>query len=1764
MDPQTVAQVAKSVPEAPRFEKAIVYSDFTHMALSRTNPAGYDGSTTIYFKSEAGGTYTGSGVVHITDEHDHDDGESGVTIVTGSQFAEASSNLEGELGVMQDDTPGVDTPYERDGDDNVVKLQDKLPPQEGEVDIGDLRFGSVKFDEIEPSDLNQPTSIGQQNAASVATAEMLRTDMDPVISDVKSLPETVLTISLNATERDDVNRRLRPLVAMQKRLPFCAVRNADLARMMLGISASEDVEGRLSEVYPGLPPDAIEELAQGMPDNLGDLWVPVTLRNISVDTQPGAAGLYQVHVVMYFANILPYVPRMQFWQDTKSAVQWARYLSLRSMQGAEVGGNPSERAGGRKVTTPQGNVITATPPENMGEKQTSSPYESYPFKKMYRGLLEEFLPRQSGGAYDTLKQQEKFGQLRPIGHAAGNTPVYEPGYPISDPDRVFETYDSASLIGFQYVTVSQEQTPQARLQRVLSNYEDRINLAEELDSAVRLADLDKDQVRGLEDAGKVTPVLLGPGRDVAKIMLSVNQTADAFREVTSDVMSKLQGGSTRDDLVSNISEYGVEIDREGLSLDSQTYEAEPTGAALLEGELSENEMAGEMMTHASLFDRGGVAEFQVPDRRFEDVYVKFSDRLSELQRGILKAFVKMIERMGKQSEWEGYGEPDHLIWSWWFDKFINAKIREYAENQNIELEGEPRQIPDEEIPSWASPQTNEITYYRGGFDEWVPEGFGPYMLTYDFLSELMKEVDDWTRATHPDTAVRAREDLEALREQVERLSSRAYEAVENADSSIKQALKDQAEETSGYLTLENASVENLRMRFSNNFGDREWKAYPQPVTQHLGANNAEITLEFTTNNQLLLDQLGELKRSQEALAEERKTEDVVPPLMTIENPGNILRAHGIRTVAYRSHSVNMAESRPGYYKVRLELIQDEETLVRHEQFRRSGGTNDGRVKMAKATAPLTIPVKGIHGDTDGYTPDGPIAVYDFLRAIFGEEEFPKERERSDKFSDERAADQSVVEESAYDWDVIEDVRDRTVESANIRYVPESQREGVVFTADFRWRGEDGQVRRRKDVDVTEFFGPIASFLDRASREFDQDQFRETVQRVEGVLSTAGPRIGLFMSWWRLAKARLIERRADTNQDGAPSAQEVRENPDEHEDWEIQEETVSARPGMGVGRREGVFRRDNVTFSDDVTEIVSTFAHGDDLDGTASGDFVSFSARTYLLNASELTSILFTTGQTYGLYNGWLTENSHSPAVDADAVEKRASNVHRSIIEQQDTLPSAYTDFLIPDLRDSQQDGVNIFAPDFPFGPGTEELHEDLHFENYNVADSMRQASAVQMATIGFNTIDDYIGSDERYQNDNVTRLETVFNRAIENLNEESNADIMEKAPFDKQDGSYFQGMYEEMQSKREAFRGELNDRIRTKDLVQALQISKTIEYVTQIMELAASPDDRQVQVGDTEELDSNIQGHVDELFRKIENGEGMNFSNVDLAEVSSSYENVSRVNGSAWLAKKRKELVRMYEADPEVLQDYLGFYDRFTEPRRAKLKQKARESWRGWEGMRKAFPSYLLLLTGKLGTGLTEVLADRFSWTAVQQIEIRNMAANAGQQCDLVLSNMRKRIVGHSGRSTPTDTPGQSVFDARKKIEPGTHMHVYTGYGPDAEHLKPFMGRVTGVNVGPITQVQLSSYSTTLNNPPNGGQGFYVDGWDGQQSLTEAILYTISQTSGLEGLGRRAPGAATDCDGGAPRILLGGDGGITSLANNSYLFCSRPPVRQLLSSALWP
>lgn len=515
------------------------------------------------------------------------------------------------------------------------------------MDIGDLRFGSVMFDEADPSDLNQVSSINQQNAGSVGMAQMLRTDMNPVLSDNTVLPETVVTLTINATDRDDVNRRLRPLIAMHRRMPFNLARNADLSRMMLGLGITANTadrlerlypemaeerrreiagqlpEERVKQLYPDMPEEQRQELADGLDEaSPSDIWVPVTVRDVSVQSQPGSGNLYQVHVVLRYANTSPYVPQLKLWGDSKSAVEWAQYVSDRSRRGSliqQVNGSNAQ------IVTRDEEQRQVALPQLTG--QVESPYQSFPMKKFYRGLLEEFQP----GYYETLKERGDFDQLPPIARqdpkpetAENSTePVYEPAYPIGQSERVYEYHEKSQDFGLRFLMVQSMTTRSARLSRTIRTFKKEINYAEVLDEAANLYDITPESFAEFGELGYVSPFLLGGTREYNEIMLGIRSTASAFQKVTNKIATRVQEDSIT--IPNSVQRYAKQENTPGIG--PQATGLQPLG---------DDPLALNIVREAGYVNNGGMVNFGVPGTEFTQTYVPFGEKVQKIQEGVLR------------------------------------------------------------------------------------------------------------------------------------------------------------------------------------------------------------------------------------------------------------------------------------------------------------------------------------------------------------------------------------------------------------------------------------------------------------------------------------------------------------------------------------------------------------------------------------------------------------------------------------------------------------------------------------------------------------------------------------------------------------------------------------------------------------------------------------------------------------------------------------------------------------------------------------------------------------------------------------------------------------------------------------------------------------------------------------------------------------------------------------------------------------------------
>lgn len=324
-------------------------------------------------------------------------------------------------------------------------------------------------------------------------------------------------------------------------------------------------------------------------------------------------------------------------------------------------------------------------------------------------------------------------------------------------------------------------------------------------------------------------------------------------------------------------------------------------------------------------------------------------------------------------------------------------------------------------------------------------------------------------------------------------------------------------------------------------------------------------------------------------------------------------------------------------------------------------------------------------------------------------------------------------------------------------------------------------------------------------------------------------------------------------------------------------------------------------------------------------------------------------------------------------------------------------------------------------------------------------------------------------------------------------------------------MMQELEA-RGAFGGEaptVSSRLMKEDLVNVLRMSQTVKYVSALIEYA-NQSSEEALYDEEGTLSPNLKAEIRRATERVKGAESAFASELRVEDLMATYSNVKGVQTDAWLKRQRETLVRLYEADPTQVADLIGWQDPSAEPRRRELREKIKDRWSQHVGMRRAFPSYQLLIVGPVGEGGFYAMEEAYAWTAVRSVEIVEEAKAAGSFARLELSNMRGRLSAPAQEGPDVRMMRQaSGFEDRLELDVGTHMQVGLGYGPDWTGMKPFAGRVTALQGGPVTRIELSSYGATLQNPPASGEGFTVDGRSGQHTLAEAILYTISSTEGL-------------------------------------------------------
>jgi hypothetical protein len=260
------------------------------------------------------------------------------------------------------------------------------------------------------------------------------------------------------------------------------------------------------------------------------------------------------------------------------------------------------------------------------EGQVQSPYKSFPMKKFYRGLLEEFQP----GYYETLKKRGDFDQLPPIARqdpkpeteAQDTEPVYEPAYPIGQSDRVYEYHEKGQDFGLRFLMVQSMTTRSARLSRTIRTFKKQINYAEVLNNAANLYDITPESFSEYGELGYVSPFLLSGTREYNEIMLGIRSTADAFQKVTNKIATRVEEDSVT--IPNSVQRYAKKESTPGIG--PQATDLQPLG---------DDPLALNIVREAGYVNNGGMVNFGVPGTEFTQTYVPFGEKVQKIQEGIL-------------------------------------------------------------------------------------------------------------------------------------------------------------------------------------------------------------------------------------------------------------------------------------------------------------------------------------------------------------------------------------------------------------------------------------------------------------------------------------------------------------------------------------------------------------------------------------------------------------------------------------------------------------------------------------------------------------------------------------------------------------------------------------------------------------------------------------------------------------------------------------------------------------------------------------------------------------------------------------------------------------------------------------------------------------------------------------------------------------------------------------------------------------------------
>jgi len=219
--------------------------------------------------------------------------------------------------------------------------------------IGDLGF------------ITPPTAIRYNAAGQSYAFEALRTSSNPIVPVSTQRPSISITLYLHG--QDEVNNKLRPLLAMAKRTPFTQVRSGILYNMLVDRILAQELED-------------IEDKAQ--------VPIPVIIDNVSFHTVPGYPDAVQVFLTLRFFNVFPYGMMYSYNPQTPDEISETVNYKINEVLRHSRAFNPISSAGETFVSADGSRV--KLPKEQLPQSLTANLHDSPEFIHFYREQLADY------------------------------------------------------------------------------------------------------------------------------------------------------------------------------------------------------------------------------------------------------------------------------------------------------------------------------------------------------------------------------------------------------------------------------------------------------------------------------------------------------------------------------------------------------------------------------------------------------------------------------------------------------------------------------------------------------------------------------------------------------------------------------------------------------------------------------------------------------------------------------------------------------------------------------------------------------------------------------------------------------------------------------------------------------------------------------------------------------------------------------------------------------------------------------------------------------------------------------------------------------------------------------------------------------------------------------------------------------------------------------------------------------------------------------